>query len=203
MYKISNTHKARGSYQEDRNQAARLGISHAEEEDKRVSSNRFRALPPRPRSPHPSAPGPASAAGAQPLPASRAEGKALFRRRWASAQHLSHLPESSSSPGSAPCGSTPPHPGLTTATPQPLSPPAFPPPRLRGLKEKEAEGAEPKPEEPRGSGAEPTAGKGGASWEDLKAQAATLASPEAGEGVAEVVRCLCAAPEAASAAVRD
>lgn len=58
-YKIRNYHKSQGSYEEDRSQIVRLGISHGEYKNKRESLYRFRAFPP--ASPQPSAPGPAPA----------------------------------------------------------------------------------------------------------------------------------------------
>lgn len=92
-----------------------------------------------------------------------------------------------------------PHPGPAAASPEPLSPPRLPPPRLRGLKDAEPEGAGPQPEEPRGSGAGPAAGKGGASWEDLKAQGGPSGPFRSGWGAGEGAWSLCAALEAVSA----
>lgn len=99
--RVQNKQHPQSSYQEDGTQTAGLGVSHQDEQDKRGSLNRFGAfrlpaLPP--ESPQPSPPGPASATS---LPAGL-RGKALSRRHRASAQHLTRVPESTSSPSSAP-----------------------------------------------------------------------------------------------------
>lgn len=106
MDKISNTHKPQGSYQEDRSQTAGLGVSHTEEEDKKRKFKQTWSLPPHPRSPQPSTPGPASATS---LPAGLRGGSGPQALR------LSHRPESSSSPGRAP------HPDAATPRPSPPS----------------------------------------------------------------------------------